>query len=160
MDGAVLCVPLECRPGEWNHYALPVTADAGPDNSLKYIAVGIQAREGAEVSACFDDLRIEQELHGAELYDKQRQLLAQVAQDHPDLVQLQGVEISYLGPHLNEFSVGTELVDIDGVVRSAGLARGEPVEVNTDELAGAYVRRAVEAARGRGGLISLNHAFT
>ena len=163
-EGAVLWVPLEHRESEWNQYALSLSRDAREgfpflaegDDSLTAINLGISVRNGQAATVFIDALQIDQARRGPEMLARQRGVIAAVAADRPDLVQLQGVEVSYLHPHLNEFSVDTELLDYDALARESGLL-DEVGSVDEKELAPFFARRAVELAHGRGGLISFNH---
>jgi hypothetical protein len=160
-DGTVFVVPVPFKAGEWNDLALPVSRDAvrgfpfihGEDNALGTIVVGLEVRRGARASVRFDDLRIEQELSGEPVFDRQKKLIDAVGRDYPELHQLQGVEASWVGHHLNEFSVDTRLVDY------AALEKERPA----DETPAAYrervTRRVVDEIHGRGGLVSFNHMF-
>jgi hypothetical protein len=163
---AVYWIPLEHEPRTWNELALPITKDAaegfpftdaaGLDDSLTGIAVGLQTRNGQAGTVFVDDIVLEQGRRGAEMFERQREAIDAVAADYPNLRQLQGVEVSYLHPHLNEFSVDTELLDYDALAADSGLldATGS---VGEAELAPFFARRAVERAHARGGLVSFNH---
>lgn len=163
--GSTFRIPLPYREDEWNRYELPLSDDAvrgfpflhGDDNSLNVLALGVEVRGGATSTARFDALHIDQELVGEETFARQRELLGAIGRETPGLHQLQGVEISYLFPHLNEFSVGTRLLDYDALVAESGLLRGDPPTLEVRDLRGFLLRRAVEAAHARGGLVSYNH---
>lgn len=160
-QGTTFIVPVPFRAGEWNDLALPVSRDAvrgfpfiqGEDNSLGTIMVGIEARRGASAVARFDDLRVEQEISGPQVFDRQRKLIDAVGRDYPKLHQLQGVEASWLGHHLNEFSVDTRLVDYDL------LTREEPKGERGRDFRDRITRRVVEEIHARGGLVSFNHMY-
>lgn len=160
-DGTTFVVPVPFKPGAWNDLALPVSRDAvrgfpfihGEDNSLGTIVVGLEVRRGARATARFDDLRIEQELSGDPVFDRQKKLIDAVGRDYPDLHQLQGVEASWVGHHLNEFSVDTRLVDY------AALDRERPEDESPRDWRERVTRRVVEEIHGRGGLVSFNHMF-
>ena len=101
----------------------------------------------------FDDLRIEQELSGEPVFDRQRKLIEAVGRDYPKLHQLQGVEASWVGHHLNEFSVDTRLVDY------AALDEERPADETPRDWRERVTRRVVEEIHARGGLVSFNHMF-
>ncbi len=163
---AVYWIPMEHESGAWNELALSISRDAaegfpftdaaGLDDSLTSIAVGLQTRNGAAATVFVDEFRVEQARRGPELFARQREVIDTVASDYPDLRQLQGVEVSYLHPHLNEFSVGTELLDYDALARESGML-DEAGRVEESELAPFFARRVVELAHARGGLVSFNH---
>jgi hypothetical protein len=166
LDGPTLSIPLPYRVGKWNTYTLEVTRDAvegfrsiaGEDNAFSQLALGVRSRLGAAAEVLFDDLRIEQELSGEDLFARQRELIEQVGRRYPSVQQLQGVEISGAGQHLNEFSVETRLLDYEELIQRSGLLRGDPPTL--DDAFGPWAtRRAVEAAHARGGLVSYNHMF-
>ena len=166
-DGSTYSVPLPARPGEWQVYELPITETArlgfpeiaAEDNSLYQIFFGVEMRKHARASALFDDLRILQEHRGPEMFAVQRDVLAEVGETTPDLVQLQGSEISYVRTHINEFSVDTRLPDYEAFART--------VEEEVGRLGGDLRKRfrhtvtklAIEGIHARGGLASYNHMF-
>ncbi|HEY8515809.1 MAG TPA: hypothetical protein VIS07_09890 [Candidatus Binatia bacterium] len=159
-DGTTFVVPVPWRPGEWNDLALPVSRDAvrgfpfihGEDNSLSAIVLGVEARRGATARVRFDDLRIQQELSGTAAFERQGRLIDEVARDYPKLRQLQGVELSWLGHHLNEFSVDTRLVDYERI-------RQELPPPGDESWRMRLTRRLIEDVHARGGLVSYNHMF-
>ena len=159
--GTTFVVPVPFKPGEWNDLALPVSRDAvrgfpfiaGEDNSLFQIVVGVEARDGATASARFDDLRIEQVLSGTAVFDRQKRLIDEVARDYPKLRELQGVELSWIGPHLNEFSLDTRLVDY------AELEQRRPDGESAADWRRRATRLLVDDIHARGGLVSFNHMY-
>ena len=159
--GSTFVVPVPFKPGEWNDLALPVSRDAtrgfpfivGEDNSLFQIVVGVEARNGATASARFDDLRIEQVLSGAPVFERQKRLIDEVARDYPKLRELQGVELSWVGHHLNEFSLDTRLVDYEALERERREDESGP------EWRNRVTQRMVDDIHARGGLVSFNHMY-
>jgi hypothetical protein len=166
-EGTTWHVPVSARPGAWNALALDVSGDAvrgfpevaAGDDALVEVFFGVAARRGGEARARFDTLRIEQRTTGPAAYGEQLDLIARVAAGEPSIRQLQGVEISWNRPHLNEFSVGTELPDYDAWARESGLLDAQGRLADEEAFRRYVVRRAVEAAHARGGLVSLNHVF-
>jgi hypothetical protein len=160
-EGTTFVVPVPYHAGAWNDLALPVSRDAvrgfpflhGEDNSLGTIYVGVEARAGAAAAARFDDLRIAQEMSGPQVFARQRALIDAVGKDYPEVRQLQGVEVSWIGRHLNEFSVDTRLVDYDALAKSEAESGGG--RERRDRL----TRRIVDEIHGRGGLVSYNHMY-
>ena len=167
LEAATLRIPVPFRPGEWNDLALELTADTvagfpsgeGWDNGLGGIELGVEARAQATPSAHFDDLKIEQVASGPAAYARQRELMERLGRRWPEVAQYQGVEISHSGHHLNELSVGTELLDYDRLASESGLLDRGDGPLDEDALARFVLGRAVEAAHARGGLISHNHMF-
>jgi hypothetical protein len=163
-DDNVYWVPLAHVESEWNQLVLPLSRDAAAgfpfltegDDSLTAFNVAVMVREGQAATVFVDALQVEAELRGPELFPRQREVLDAVAAERPELVQLQGVEVSYLHPHLNEFSVDTELLDYDRLARDSGLLDADG-RVDEAELAPFFARRTVERAHERGGLVSFNH---
>lgn len=163
-EGSTYHVPVRAEAGRWNEVILPLTEDRAAgfpfvpagDDALYQLVVGVEARGGATARAVFDDLRIEHERRGPEMYDVQREVLERLAREHPRVEQLQGVEVSYSSRHLNEFSVDTRLLDYDALE-----AELESAEGDFDEAAfrQAVVERTVRGAHERGGLVSYNHLF-
>jgi len=163
-EGDVLWVPLDHVEREWNQYVLPLSRDAAEgfpflvagDDSLTALNVGVSVRNEQAATVFVDALQIDAETRGEAMFPRQREVIDAVAAGHANLVQLQGVEVSYLHPHLNEFSVDTRLLDYDELAEDSGLLNAAR-EVDEAELAPYYARRAVERAHARGGLISFNH---
>ena len=173
VDANVLWVPLaplasgakdEASAGGWRRYTVRPGADAAAgfagstadDNALTALNLGLAARASATVTAFIDGIEIDAAHRGEVMFERQAEVIERVAAGYPGLTQLQGVEISYLHPHLNEFSVDTELLDYDALAESSGLLNAAR-EVSEDALRETFARRAVELAHGRGGLISFNH---
>ncbi len=164
-DGVTFVVPVAVRQGEWNDLALPVSRDAvrgfpfihGEDNSLASVSLAVEARGGHEVRARFDDFRIEQELSGPAAFARQASLIDAVARDYPNVKQLQGIEISWMSSHLNEFSVDTKLLDYDALRADVETSPAPGDEGKS--LRERFTRRAVEQVHARGGLVSYNHMF-
>ena len=165
-EGATWRVELPVREGVWNRVTLPVTEDAARgfpflvsgDDSLSRMLLGVETGEGERASAQFDDLRIHNARPGSEMYGRQRELIAEVAESYPDLVQLQGIEISQLSFHLNEFSLETRPIHYDTIGRGLAGEGATPEEVSRD-LTEKIGRRVVEGIHARGGLVSYNHMF-
>jgi hypothetical protein len=159
--GSTFVVPVPFKRGEWNDLALPVSRDAmrgfpfisGEDNSLYRIAVGVEARNGATGTTRFDDLRIEQALSGAPTFDRQKRLIDEVARDYPKLRELQGIELSWLGHHLNEFSLDTRPVDY------AALEKDRLPDESGPDWRNRLTHRLVDDIHARGGLVSFNHMY-
>lgn len=101
-------------PGEWNHLTFDLTADAiaddlgGIDNAMTDIRISVEARNGAQVAAVFDDLRIEHARSGEELMAVARELARDLSGD--GLTLYVGQEISY-GAHLNALGPEVPLFD-------------------------------------------------
>jgi len=160
-DGTTFVVPVPLRAGEWNDLALPLSRDAvrgfpfiqGEDNSLNQIIVGVETRRGASAVARFDDLRIAQEISGSQAFARQGKLIEAVGRDYPKLHELQGIEVSWVGHHLNEFSVDTRPVDYDALGKDA--PADEKVFAYRDRI----TARVVEEIHARHGLVSFNHMY-
>jgi len=163
LDRVTYNVHVDAPSGEWSELTLDLTGDAergfpsiaGRDNSMFRLGFGVEARQGTDFDCLFDDLRIEQAVPPERMYAVQRALIDQVAAGYPELREHQGVEISYVTKHLNEFSVGTELLDYEAIAAELQAAgRATP-----DDFADAVLTKAIEAAHARRGLISYNHMF-
>jgi hypothetical protein len=106
---------LEFTPGEWNHLTFDLTGDAmsdglgGIDNAMTELRISVEARNGAEVTAVFDDLRIEQDLTGEEVMAAARGLARDLSGG--GLTLHVGQEISY-GAHLNALGPDIPLFDL------------------------------------------------
>ena len=165
--GTTFFVPVPVRGDGWNDYRLEITRDAvrgfpfldGEDNSLHSIAIGVEVRRGARVAARFDDLRIEQDRSGNAAFAYQRVVIDRVASTYPGLQQLQGVEISHAGPHLNEFSPEPLLLDFDALLEDSDRTFGAATISDPRSFSRFVASRAVDGAHGRGGIVSYNHPF-
>ena len=165
-NGEVFEVPIPVTEGRWNQLVLPVTRDVvrgfpehqGQDNSARILAMGVEVRRGARGSVCFDAFEIEQETTGQDTFVRQAALLREQAERTASVVQLQGVEISFYGSHLNEFTVETELLDYEVLV--TGVDPGG-VGFTRDEarVAEAVNEAAVARAHDKQGLVSCNHVL-
>jgi len=165
-EGQFLFVPVPLEPGRWNELELALTADVvrafpefpGEDNALYRLAFGLQARRGARAQACFDRLAIVQARRGPELLAEQARLLGEVGQLYPELVQLQGLEVSFGARHLNVFCEEPFLPDYDRLV--AEVAAGAPLsELDEKAFRAAVNRHVIDEVHRRGGLVSYNHPF-
>jgi hypothetical protein len=161
-QGGLLVFPLRYEPARWNSYELPLVEHVqrllpaldAEDNTVLNLAFGVHARRGATAAARFDGLQIDHEISGPALYARQAELIERTARRYPELREYQGVEID-AQPHLNEFSVGTELLDYAALVREFG--RPEPF--SEADFRRFVAERAVAAAHARGGVVSYNHMF-
>jgi len=163
-DGATVEIGVAVEPGRWNRVVLPVTRDVvaafpdvrGEDNSMASLAIGVEARAGAEASVLFDRLRIGQEIAGAAAWKRHAALIGEVAGDHPGLAELQGSEVSYASHHLNEFSLDTGPLDYDAILAEVGRRRARDPSIDPgDEVA----RIVVGKVHAKGGLVSYNHMY-
>ena len=96
------------------------------DNSIGSLELGIASAQEGEI--CFDALEIGQKLTGAEAYAAQARLMRELRAAHPTVTQLQGSEISLIPPHLNEFTVDTELTDYEAFITDNPLPGTTPSE--------------------------------
>jgi hypothetical protein len=166
-EGQFLLVPVPLEPGRWNELTLPLTADVvrafpefpGEDNALYRLAFGLQARPGRRAAACFDRLEIVQEHAGPSMLARQTALLAEVGALHPELVQLQGLEVSFGARHLNVFCESPYLPDYEALAER--VRRTQPADEPLDERAfrAAVNRDVIDEVHRRGGLVSYNHPF-
>jgi hypothetical protein len=163
--GNVYQVPLGYVTNSWNRFELEITQDAargfpsirGEDNSLVQVSIGIESRKRKLTRVLFDDFRIEQSLAGGQAFEAQQRLIDEIALDYPTIRQLQGVEVSYLGPHINVFAVDTALPDYDLLIAESGISLANVDKRDYMELRRLVVKRIVQAVHRTGGLVSLNH---
>ncbi len=154
-------------PGEWNELVLPISADAtrafplfpGEDDLFYGALFGLEARAGANARACFDDLRIDQELSGEPVFARQQSLLREVGALYPLVQQLQGVEISYGSRHLNLFCLETPLPDYAEIARGTAPDPEHPECIDDVAFRDAVIDQVVTRTHALGGLVSLNHLF-
>ncbi|HZR80473.1 MAG TPA: hypothetical protein VFD92_05175 [Candidatus Binatia bacterium] len=168
LDGTIYEIPVSATPGAWKRLRLELTRDAAAgfpwmvaeDNSVVAIRLGVESRHGAPASAAFDRLAIRQERSGEAAFAHQADLLRAVGARYPRLRELQGVEISFATPHLNELSVAPHLLDYDALrAELPARAEGDDAEAQRQSFREVVARRAVAAAHARGGLVSYNHMF-
>ncbi len=142
-DARVTVIEVPWVPGSWNDLVFDVSKDAelhghgGADNSMAEVMVSIEARRG-RVEAYLDRFEIERRIVGPPLFDRQKEMAAELGDDA--LIHYVGQEVSY-GAHLNVFGPRVPLAD------SAAHPHGyTPTQ-------------AVALARAHGGISSLNHVF-
>jgi hypothetical protein len=117
------------EPGRWNHLTFDLTQDAiaddigGMDNAMADIRISVEARNGAQAAAVFDDLRIEHARSGEALMQASRELAEELAGD--GLTLHVGQEISY-GAHLN--ALGPQVPLFDNEEFNRGLLGTETAE--------------------------------
>ncbi|MEE2665525.1 MAG: hypothetical protein VX681_15520 [Myxococcota bacterium] len=166
-QGTTLVVPLALTDGGWNELVLPVSADVragfpeldGADNSLNELALGVQSRQGATARFRFDDLEIQQTHSGRDAFARYGEMVAAADQRTPGLVQLEGLEISGIGHHLNQFGGAPLVIDYEqALLRAQG---DGPIVTDADwnTVRNRFAHWAVEQVHQRGGLVSLNHMF-
>jgi hypothetical protein len=103
------------------------------------------ASTGDLVTGHFDYLRFNRSLGGEVFLEQQAEMMAALAPGYPGVTQQQGLEISWLLPHLNWFGSNVVMTDY-----------GKTAAKNYAEfLAG----KAVPQIHAAGGLVSYNHPF-
>jgi hypothetical protein len=165
--GDLYRVPVAVASGQWNALLLPLTDDVAlgfpasdaRDNVVHDVYLGVGTRNGATARANFDALAFSELVPPDQRYALQADMLLDERAVTPAVVQIQGTEISYIGEHLNEFSLGTELIDYEALFQASGLLNAQGTITNPVAMANYVARRAVELAHARGGLVSYNHAF-
>ncbi|MCH7869806.1 MAG: hypothetical protein IH881_19085 [Myxococcales bacterium] len=158
-------VPLAYIPNSWNRYELNVTRDAvrgfpehrGEDNSMRQVSIGVESRRRKHARVLFDDFRIEQSLAGARAFEANGRLIDEVAQAYPEIVQLQGLEVSYFGPHINIFSQTTEIPDYDRLMTESGISLEGISDADSKRIGHAVTAQVIDAVHRSGGLVSVNH---
>lgn len=164
-EGQFLFVPVALESGRWNEVELALTRDVvrgfpefpGADNVLYRLAFGLQARRGARAAAVLDRLEIRQERAGPAMLARQAELLAEVGALYPELVELQGLEVSFGARHLNVFCEQPFLPDYDAL--SAEVLRAGGGTLDERSFRAAVNRHVVDEVHARGGLVSYNHPF-
>ena len=100
---------------------------------------------GDTVTGYFDYLRITRQMSGAAQFDMQTDMQAQLAPKYPGVTQFQGLEVSWLLPHINWFGGKVALPNY-GTTKAAGYP--------------AYIQNiAIPAIHASGGLASYNHPY-
>ncbi|HEY1918103.1 MAG TPA: hypothetical protein VGH27_21220 [Streptosporangiaceae bacterium] len=100
---------------------------------------------GEMVEGYFDYLRLDRTISGEVQLQEQQAMEILLAAKYPSVVQQQGLEVSWLLPHLNWFGGKVTMTDYGGTTP----------KTYTEFLAGTLVPQAHQA----GGLISYNHPF-
>jgi hypothetical protein len=165
--GATYVVPVACEPGRWNELELELTRDAvrgfpespGEDNALFHLFLELVPGARVATRVSLDDLRIEQRRAGAPLFARQRELMAEVAELHPGLVQLQGVEISYDSRHLNLFCAETPLPDYAALAAATPRDPENPAILDGRAFRARVLEWVIGETHARGGLVAYNHPF-
>lgn len=166
-EGEGWVVPVPYVPGQWNQLELRLSDDAqagypespGLDNALFRLSFGIEARKGATGIVCLDDLRFEQGLSGRGLFTRQEKLIREVGGLYPGLTELQGVEVSLTGQHLNVFCTAPPLPDYTTLARGLPHDARAPDYVDEKAFQDVVIDWTVRETHARGGLVSYNHAF-
>ncbi|MEQ1893929.1 MAG: CehA/McbA family metallohydrolase [Planctomycetota bacterium] len=164
-EGQFLFVPVKVEPGRWNELALTLSADVvrgfpevpGEDNVLYRLAFGLQARKGARAATLFDRLAIAQAHAGPEMLARAEELVAEVAALYPELVELNGLEVSYGSRHLNVYCEEAFLPDYNAL--EAEVARAGGSEFDERAFRASVNRHVIDEVHRRGGLVSYNHPF-
>lgn len=165
-QGATWVVPVRCERGRWNELELALSQDAvrgfpespGEDNALYDLQLGLQTG-GATARVHLDDLRIDQALSGPKVFERQRELIAEVGKLYPQLIQLQGVEVSYESRHLNLFCEDTPLPDYEALARDAPRDPKDPAVLDKRAFHERVLAWVLDETHARGGLVSYNHPF-
>ncbi len=165
--GATWVVPVRCEPGRWNELELELSRDAvrgfpespGEDNALFDLQLGLSTSRRATARVHLDDLRIDQALAGARVFERQRELIAEVGKLYPQLIQLQGVEVSYESRHLNLFCEDTPLPDYEALARDAPRDPDDPTILDKRAFHERVLGWVLDETHARGGLVSYNHPF-
>ncbi|MCA9310378.1 MAG: hypothetical protein KDA21_04180, partial [Phycisphaerales bacterium] len=162
---------------DWNEYTLNITEDVraafesvhgsepfpyldAGDNSAHRIFFGLEGRAGARAEAYFDALRIEDEVRGDALLDRQRAIAADFESRVPEVHQLHGTELSLSAPqHLNEFGE-IVLADYDELAQASPWW-DEQAGIVTDQAAFKewLFAEQVRRAHARGNVVSYNHMW-
>jgi hypothetical protein len=137
-------IEVPAEPGLWNDWVFDLTSDAtdralgGEDNSVVEIVLRAEVRGAGRLDVYVDDLRIQRDVTGENLFHRERQLAAQMGEG--GIVNHVGQEISYAA-HLNAF--GPDVPLADPIAHPHGLTPDE----------------AVAFVHDHGGIVSLNHVF-
>lgn len=151
-------IPLGYTPGVWNEYVVDVTQDAVArfsaggidslrvlDNTLAFVRLGLECRNGAAAVVFFDEYRIEPDpaREGPPMVDAARSIAAYYETRVPAVKHFVGSEVSLYRaqPHLNAYAPDLALVDYTGHAFSDTL------------------HYAIEQIHAQGGAVSLNHLF-
>jgi hypothetical protein len=166
-NGKIYSVPVSYVKDQWNIINLPVTQDAitgfsylvGIDNSLFKLSLGVESRLGATAVAYFDDLHILSPISDHDsLFHLQQSLLDSLQLRIPEVMQLQGAEISDF-IHLNEFGDEIVLPDYDAIAQEGGYMDANgwiEDQVGFKTYCGQYL---INEAHDRGNVVSYNHMF-
>ncbi len=159
-------IPVPFVPNQWNEITLPITQDAiagypfldGEENSLTEVLFGLESKNNALTVCYYDDLRLEIEADGEALFAKQRVILDGYTALNEGVRHHQGIEHSYILPHLLEYGPDTPLPDWVAYHNlSPGIVNGFLVNgpVHNDFIA----NRVVTLGHERGAAVSYAHPF-
>ncbi len=159
-------VPVPYTPGQWNEIVLNVSQDAvagypfinGLDNALTELLVGIESKNNAVATVCYDDLRIDYAATGAPLFAWQRTELDAYNALNEGVTHLQGVEHSYSPKHMLEYGPNTPIPDWNAYeTLSPGFVNGWLVNWQLHQDFVGY--RITQLAHQNGAAVSYAHMF-
>jgi hypothetical protein len=126
---------------------------------LHDVFFGVEVRNGATVRASFDRLRLSEVVAPQDRYALLANMLLAKEAQVPEVAQILGTEISFIGEHLNQFSLAPQLPDYEALFQASGLLNPQGQITNPTAMAHHVSRSAVDAVHARGGVVSYNHVF-
>jgi hypothetical protein len=120
------------------------------DNSFSQMWLGATSRNGAPAGGYFDYLTFQRASVGAAALQEQRRLMSAFSGGYPRITQMQGLEVSYYGQHLNWYGGSPAIFDSSTWTKVKPHSKVAPYV-----LAG----QQVDQIHAGGGLASLNHPF-
>jgi len=113
------------------------------DSSLFGIRLGATSF-GTPTSGCFDYLRFSRATSGDIPLQVQQDIGAALTRSYPGVAQRQGLEVSYVNPHINWFGGAVSLPDYSGTAGKSDSAILKPI---------------IADIHARGGITSYNHPY-
>ncbi|WP_295701559.1 hypothetical protein [Lapillicoccus sp.] len=122
-QGVLGVVTRPVIPGEWNTVSLTPSTDVAtvwPDmqaDDFASFALTLNAVSGGSaVCGVFDLLRFTRQYTSGDVpLQRQQTMMSAYAAPYPNVTQMQGLELSLLGTHLNWFGPGVTLPDFTGI---------------------------------------------
>lgn len=149
--GLLGVVTLAVTRGQWNSVVVRPDEDIAAlwpdldarDSSLFGIRLGATSF-GTATSGCFDYLRFSRATSGDIPLHVQQDIGAALTRSYPGVAQRQGLEVSYVNPHINWFGGAVSLPDYSGTAGKSDSAILKPI---------------IADIHARGGITSYNHPF-
>ncbi len=151
-SGVLGVITQPVQAGQWTSVTIRPSDDIAalwPDldaRDFALFAITISAvSTGDVVGGYVDYLRFTRQMSGSAQFDMQTDMMAALAPKYPGVHQIQGLEVSWLLPHINWFGGNVVLPDY-GTTKAGGYP--------------AFIRNvAIPQIHAAGGLASLNHPY-
>lgn len=151
-EGVITIPVTPAQSGDWTTVAMHPSEDIAAlwpdldyrDFALRELTLNAVST-GDPVSGYFDYLRFDRTMSGTAFFAQQAEMMAALAARYAPVTQQQGLEVSWLLPHVNWFGPNVSVPSYKGVSRSG----------YTEYIRGTVIPQAHAA----GGLVSYNHPY-